>query len=85
MTREVSVQEGLGGGGGGSVLEGFCLVGSLSRGLSVQEGYLSGRPPYGNERTVRILLECILVLFHFFKNRPVHDFIVNMVRNHNIS
>ena len=25
-------------------------------------GYLSGRPPYGNVRTVRILLECIIVL-----------------------
>ena len=36
--------------------------GSLSRGVSVWGGSLSWRhPPYGNERAVRILLECILV------------------------
>ena len=70
---------------GGSRGGGIGPGGVLSGGVSVQRGSLSGRPPYGNERTVRILLECILVLFHFFKNRLVHDFIANMVRNHNIS
>ena len=54
-------QEGLCPGGvsvqGVSVQGGFlCPGGSLSR-----EGSLSWRPPYSNERTVRILLECILV------------------------
>ena len=33
---------------------------SLSRGVSVTE-----TPPYGNERAVRILLECILVVTEF--------------------
>ena len=42
----ISVQGGLCSGG----LKGLCL-----------EGFLSGRPSYGNVRTVRILLECILV------------------------
>ena len=37
--------------------------GSLSRGVSVQEGggLCQEDPPYGNVRAVRILLECILV------------------------
>ena len=41
--------------------------GSLSKGggVSVRETPLGQRPPYGNERAVRILLECILV-HHFF-------------------
>ena len=63
MTRGVSVQGG-----------GLCLGGSLSRGVSVQGGWglCQGdplprqRPPYGNERAVRILLECILV--HYLRN-----------------
>ena len=37
--------------------------GSLSSGVSIEGGSLSGRPLYGKERTVRILLECTLVLF----------------------
>ena len=49
---------------GGSVYGGFCPLVSVWGSLS--EGSLSGRlpgqtPPYGNERAVRILLECILV------------------------
>ena len=67
----VSVQEGsLSKGGlcpGGSLSgegslsrRGLCPRGSLGRGLC-PGGWLLGRPPYGNERTVRILLECILV------------------------
>ena len=58
LSRKVSVQ-------GVSVHEGLCP------GVPVQEGLcpgglclggsLSGRPPYGNVRAVRIILECILV------------------------
>ena len=48
--------------GGGVSVKG----GSLSRGGSLSGGSLpreplSGRPPYGKERAVRILLDCILV------------------------
>ena len=48
----------------------YTACSSLYRGVSVQVvfvqgfsvwGSLSGRPPYGNEQAVRILLECILV------------------------
>ena len=44
---------------GGLCLGGLCPVsrGSLYGGVSVRR-----HPPYGKERTVRILLECILVL-----------------------
>ena len=38
-------------------------------GLSLSGGSLSWRPPYSNKRTIRILLECILVFFFFW----VHD------------
>ena len=41
---------------GGSLSGGSLTRGSLTRGVSVR-----GDPPYGNERAVRILLECILV------------------------
>ena len=54
-----------GGVGVGSVQpRGLCPAG----GVSVQQGglclggSLSGRPPYGKERAVRILLECVLVV-----------------------
>ena len=62
--ESVSVQ------GGGSVQGSLCLRGSLSRiglcpGVSVQGGSLSGIPLYSNEWAVRILQECILVLFIF--------------------
>ena len=56
--------------GGVSVQGGLCLLGvSVSRGVSVHWGSSSGGgslsgpdidPPYGKERTIRILLECIL-------------------------
>ena len=50
---------------GGLCSVGFCLGGgrSLSMEVSVRWSLsgLSGRPPYGNVRVVRILLECILV------------------------
>ena len=36
-------------------------VGVSVRGVSLQVMSLSGRPPYDNERAVRILLECSLV------------------------
>ena len=57
--RAVSVQ-------GGSLCRGVCLGGICPEAVSVQGGLcpggsLSGRPPYCNERAVRILLECILV------------------------
>ena len=41
--------------------------GSLSRGVSVGGRGVSVRntPPYGNERAVRILLECIFVWYQF--------------------
>ena len=42
--------------GGASVPGVLHLRGSLSLGVSVMES-----PPYGNERAVHILLECILV------------------------
>ena len=60
-------------GQGGSLLQGVSVQrgGGLcaeGRGVSVQRGgglcpggSLSGRPPYGNEWAVSILLECILV------------------------
>ena len=54
----------------------LCPGGSLSGGVSVWGGLCPGRvsvwgsmswrpPPYGNERAVRILLECILVFLCF--------------------
>ena len=53
----VSVLEGSLSKGGG-----LCPGGSLVQcGVSVQEGLCHRDPPYGNERAVRILLECILV------------------------
>ena len=45
---------------GVSVWGSLCPGGVLSRGVSVTE-----TPRYSNERAVRILLECILVVFHF--------------------
>ena len=41
--------------GEGGLCPGVSVWGSLSRGVSVRE------TPYGNERALRILLECILV------------------------
>ena len=48
--------------GGGLSLgeEGLHPGGSLSMGVSVRETPLDRDPPYGNERAVRTLLECIL-------------------------
>ena len=46
--------------------EGLCPGGGLCLGVSVQGGSLSGRPPYSNERAVRILLECILAILLLF-------------------
>ena len=51
---------------GSSLSRGSLSRGGLYLGVSVQGGFLSrgslsGKPPYGNERAVRILLECILV------------------------
>ena len=75
LSRRVSVQGGLCTEGGlcpgESLYRGRSLSrGSLSRGglctgglWSLSGGSLSGRPPYGNVRALRILLECILVLF----------------------
>ena len=48
--------------GGVSVQGSVSVGGSLSRGQSLSRGSLSiPYQPYGNERAVRILLECILV------------------------
>ena len=44
---------------GGSLSRGVSAQGVFVQGISVQGGLC---PPYGNERAVRILLECILVL-----------------------
>ena len=49
LSEEVSIQGGL------------CPGGSLSRGGLCLGVSLLGRPPYGNERAVRILQECILL------------------------
>ena len=60
-------------GEGGSLSGRVSVWGSLSRGISVQEGSVwggslpreippDGDLPYGKERAIRILLECILVL-----------------------
>ena len=45
-----------------SVLRGGLCPGGLSLGGLCLGESLSWRPPYGNERAVRILLECILVV-----------------------
>ena len=69
LSRGVYVQGGL--------YSGCLCPGDLCLGVSIQEDSLSGRPPcpletpsdrdpsspYGNERALRILLECILVTF----------------------
>ena len=49
----------------GDLCPGGLCPGGLYLGVSVQWGSLSRRPPYGKERAVRILLECILVMFYF--------------------
>ena len=53
---------------------GLCLGGGICPGglcpgwgVSVQGGSLSRRPPYSNERVVRILLECILIINTVYK------------------
>ena len=52
--------------GGGLCPGGSLSGGALSRGWALSGGSLSWRPPpYGNERAVRILLECILVFLCF--------------------
>ena len=43
-----------------SLSRGCLSGGSLSGGVSVRETPLDRKPPYGNERVVHILLECIL-------------------------
>ena len=64
LSREVSVWGSLS--GGVSVQGDLCQEGSLFRGISVQGGSLLGRTipdrdhPYGKERAVCILLECVL-------------------------
>ena len=62
---------------------GVSVQGILCPGVSVQEslglcpgGSLSGRPPYGKEWEVRILLECILVQLLYL------DQIHKMMRQH---
>ena len=58
---EVSVQRGLCLGEGG-----LCPGGVSVQGIYVQGGLCPGRPPpYDNERAVRTLLECFLVLQRF--------------------
>ena len=49
----------------GDLCPGGLCPGGLYLGVSVQWGSLSKTPPYGKERAVRILLECILVMFYF--------------------
>ena len=60
----------------GHMTRGSLFRGSLSWGVSVQGGvsvwgvsaqgvYVRETPQYGNEQAVRILLECILVIFRF--------------------
>ena len=86
MTRG-SLSRWSGGGGlclGVSVQEGFCLgdlcPGGLCKVGSLSRGSLLGRPsrtetaPYGNERAVRILLECILVRLPFIHAVVQRDF-----------
>ena len=76
---------------GGSLSRGVSIQGSLSRGslsggslfrgisacwVSVHGGLCHGDTLYGNERAVRILLECILV-FHSF----IHSSLPLFIRN----
>ena len=58
--RGVSVQGGFSVQGGGGLCPGRSLSG-LCPGGSLSGGSVSGRPAYGNEWAVHILLECILV------------------------
>ena len=46
---------------GGSLSGGLCPGGFCPGSLCPGGGLCKGDPPYGNERAVRILLECILV------------------------
>ena len=50
---------------GGLCLGEVSVQGGLCPGVSVWGGSPSWRPPYSNDRAVRILLECILVLWSF--------------------
>ena len=54
---------------GGGVLGGLSRLGGLCPGwgVSVQGGSLSRIPPYSNERVVRILLECIIIMKTVYK------------------
>ena len=59
--------------GGGGSLSHYAPQVTLLGGLCLGRGSLLGRPPgqkppYGNERTVRILLKCILVGENFLRN-----------------
>ena len=62
----VSVWGSLSGGSlsrGVPVQGGLCLGGLCPWGVSVQGGLCQGDPPYCKERAVRILLECIFVVY----------------------
>ena len=56
---------------GGFFLQGVSVQGVSVQGDSVQGVYVQGglcqgyRPPYGNIRAIRVLLECIVFFEHF--------------------
>ena len=53
---------------GGVSVRGVSVRGVSVQGVSVQGGLCHGDPLYGNERAVRILLECILVIINRFRS-----------------
>ena len=66
--RDISVQGGLWGS--------LCSWGSLSEGVSVRENPQTETPQYGDERVVRILLECFVVV-HIDSNGLRSPFKIN--------
>ena len=69
---------------GGTVEGGLCLGGFLSRGRGVSVREIPHL--YSEERAVRFLLECFLVLYrngHFFTKKTTYsvDFVINVKQN----
>ena len=71
MFSQACVKNSVLGGGGGEVSVPGCTTGHMTGGGSVGETPpdRDPSPPYGNERAVRILLECILVTVNFDRDK----------------